>query len=317
MDLSNLTLPELEAEYRKVQGATNLAPAKRSARLKEVKHALRERKHYLKGEVASFEVANYQYLLFFCSTDGYYKIIGHSLLLYAGTVAPRLSRKANIREDTDHYYPSAEGVASVRDLEFLTNQLANLGILLDRDRSTEELFYFKLRRTYSPAQLEKLRDHSDLNRKRLRGILRPDGPLPELSVKLNTLHRLALNLVRATTDPLARQKAQTGLLDNVELMLLHYHSYAGGRDDLEVRYLEQPLPLELPASETPRSFRAKVLANLAARAALLHDRATTMESLPGMSQARLIEILTTNAEAQRLVAQAYRKLPAHERSQEA
>ena len=101
------------------------------AQLEEINTAQHNRLRKIKAQVMHLEASNHQYLIVYNSTDGYYKLAGRSVLFYTTLVTTRLKWRANVRPDTDLYYPSQEGVVSIKDLERLEANLALLGILPD------------------------------------------------------------------------------------------------------------------------------------------------------------------------------------------
>ena len=141
---AQLTLPELEnikakilAQLRRQQAAGSPAQLRRKtsatlrAQLEEINTAQHNRLRKIKAQVMHLEANNHQYLIVYNSTDGYYKLAGRSVLFYTTLVITRLKWRANVRPDTDLYYPSQEGIVSIKDLERLEANLALLGILPD------------------------------------------------------------------------------------------------------------------------------------------------------------------------------------------
>ena len=108
-------LEELKAETIALRKANpNSAQLRRQAEL--ISRAIQNRCRQIKQKVMDFETTNEQYLLIYASTDNFYKIAGHSAIFFAQSIAPQIGRRCYIRPDTDHYFPSKEGIVSIRDL---------------------------------------------------------------------------------------------------------------------------------------------------------------------------------------------------------
>lgn len=276
------------------------------AQLGELEVALHQRQRTIKEQVMNFETDNRQYLLLYTSTDGYYKMAGRSVLFYTARIVPRLGRRVTVRPDTDHYYPSGEGIVSIKNLVRLAEQLSQLGILPDSERSTSELYFYKFPYRLSDAQIATLRDKNEIVRERLNQNLRPIGPIPELHYQLMMAFELSFNILRSTRGNADRELITDGLIRPLQAMLAAYNSYIGARPDFEFYYLP-PMPT-CWAQPMPTSPRAQILLSLIYYSCYLHDQAGFLDQVRVMHRTRLTRILQYNREIQQLAIEAYQEL---------
>lgn len=135
----NLNLHEIETELQQLLNQSPSSETKNS--IHAARQALQKRQHYIKSQAMQFEATNDHHLLVFDSTDNFGKIAGRSVLFYALTIADRIHRRYNIKNDTDNYSRSDEGIISIRVLSQLEAQLHEIGIFPDHDLNTPELHF--------------------------------------------------------------------------------------------------------------------------------------------------------------------------------
>ena len=297
-----ITPQKLKSDSQKSRSSTKLI----QTQLAELEVALHQRQRAIKAQVMNFEADNQQYLLLYTSTDGYYKMAGRSVLFYTARIVPRLGRRVTVRPDTDHYHPSNEGIVSVKNLVRLAEQLSQLGILPDPERSTSELYFYKFPYRLSGAQIAALRDKNEVVRQRLNQNLRPIGPIPELHYQLMMAFELSFNILRSTRGNADRELITDGLIRPLQAMLAAYNSYVGARLDFEFYYLP-PTPT-CWAQPMPTSPRAQILLGLICHSCYLHDQAGFLDQVRVMHRTRLTRILQYNREIQRLAIAAYQEL---------
>ena len=297
-----ITPQKLKSDSQKSRSSTKLI----QTQLVELEVALHQRQRAIKAQVMNFEADNQQYLLLYTSTDGYYKMAGRSVLFYAARIVPRLGRRVTVRPDTDHYYPSGEGIVSIKNLVRLAEQLSQLGILPDPERSTSELYFYKFPYRLSGAQIAALRDKNEVVRQRLNQNLRPIGPIPELHYQLMMAFELCFNILRSTRGNAERELITDSLIHPLQAMLAAYNSYVGARPDFEFYYLP-PTPT-CWAQPMPTSPRAQILLGLIYHSCYLHDQAGFLDQVRVMHRTRLTRILQYNREIQRLAIAAYQEL---------
>lgn len=301
-DPSTITHQGPRDDNKKPRSSTKLI----RAQLDELEVALHQRQRIIKEQVMNFEVDNRQYLLLYTSTDGYYKMAGRSVLFYTARIVPRLGRRVTVRPDTDHYHPSGEGIVSIKNLARLAEQLSQLGILPDPERSTSELYFYKFPYRLSDAQIATLRDKNEIVRQRLNQNLRPIGPIPELHYQLMMAFELSFNILRSTRGSAERELITEGLIRPLQAMLAAYNSYVGARPDFEFYYLP-PTPT-CWAQPMPTSPRAQILLSLIYHSCYLHDQAGFLDQVRVMHRTRLTRVLQYNHEIQRLAIAAYQEL---------
>lgn len=232
VDLSNpyqnLNLHELEEIMNKLKDRP--ASKDRDQELTRVRQTLRQRQRQLKAHVMEFEQSNDHYLLVFDSTDGFSKIAGRSVLFYSMTIADRIHRRFNVKNDSDHYSRSDEGIIALRHLDDLISQLANINIFPDRQLSTAELHFFRLAKIYTDEQIEKLRDRSKQDIERITSIVLPRSPMPLLHDAIMRVNFMIYHSFKRMSDTFAREVIGQMMLKDAHQLTLIYLDYASSRN---------------------------------------------------------------------------------------
>lgn len=278
----NLNLHELEEIIDKIKQRP--ASKSRDQELRLVRQTLRRRQHQLKATVMEFEQSNDQNLLIFDSTDGYSKIAGRSVLYYSLTIADRIHRRFNVKNDSDHYSRSDEGIIALRHLDDLITQLASINIFPDRTLSTPELHFFRLPKVYTDEQVEKLRDRSKQDIERITSIVLPRSPIPLLYDAIMRANFTIYHGFKRLSDPFARDSIGQPMVQNAHQMSIYYLEYAN------------------PHNSRPADSLLELI-QLARR--LKHGMAN-VQNLRLIHQREICRILETLVEIDRLASKAYR-----------
>lgn len=259
---SGLDLHQLETVIRKIQQGQPTPESKDAARA--ARQALRGRQRYIKAHTMEFEQINDHYLLIFDSTDNFSKIAGRSVLFYALTIAERIHRRFSIKNDTDDYSRSDDGIISIRSLPQLEIQLAEINIYPDRNLSTTELHFYKLPRTYSEEQIAKFRDHLQKDAERIISIILPKSPVPELYDNILELNRLLYHNCKRISDSLARSTLVPQILLAANEILTSYLNFANAKpssgivcghfQDLSNNLNQPQLDTEISSPQTQNLF---------------------------------------------------------------
>lgn len=279
---AHLDLHELEIALKKLESAP---PNKmRSQELNTIRHAIRKRLRTLKAHAIEFEQTNDQHLLVFDSTDGYAKIAGHSVLFYSMTIADRIHRRFCVKNDSDHYSHSEEGIIAIRHIEDLAEQLAAINIFPDPKLSTNELHFFKLSKIYSDEQINRLRDRSNQDLERINSIIVPRSPIPLLYDAIRRFNFMLYHNFKRTPDPFARAAIGDAMLREANELTVQYLNYAS------------------PRQNAPASCLAEIL-RLTRR--LRHEMAN-VENLHLFHQREICQLLELIVEIDRLTSKVYR-----------
>ncbi len=152
-----------------------------------------------KKMVFELEKRNCEYLVLFLSSSGmlnedktageydknnYYIMGGNSALIYVSQIAPKIGRIAKLHSDEDNSQVKFRtGVAKVRGIENLTKALKGLGIERVETKTKDEVVYFKLKQSYTKAELEKAVKELKVMRKEANELLQPKVVYPGFNQK--------------------------------------------------------------------------------------------------------------------------------------
>ena len=183
-----------------------------------------------KSYVLESEKNNRRYVYLFPSIskipDAWYKVGGKSLLFYKNLLAPRLSREARIRDDTDKAYRFRHGIVSVkRGSNFMSE--------------AEELGYKAKRVEYGIIVIDLMRDFTDIEihdmvrvvreeRNRPKKLVKPKENYPAIVMAMNDLVRVLPSKIKKL-DKDYKMVLGKELLEPMSEMLKIYFRMANGR----------------------------------------------------------------------------------------
>ena len=303
---TQLDLHQLEEVITKLQ--QTLPTPENKTNLRAARQALRQRLRFIKSSAMKFEQTNDHYLLLFDSTDNFSKIAGHSVLYYTLTIADRIHRRYSVKNDSDEYYRSEEGIVSIRSLETLEVQLADVDIYPDRTLSTNELHFYKLPRTYTDEQIAKLRDKSEQDVERITSIIIPVSPIPELYTLILELNRLVYYNCKRISDTLARDTLLQAIILDANEILVSYLNLANAKESTGVaRKPIQNFTYITNAKTHPASTQAQNLYNILLYTRNLRNNLANIENLHLLHHRELCHILEKIVEIERVTAREYNK----------
>jgi len=302
---NHLDLHQLEAILGDLQKSAPSTESKHTARV--IRQALRGRQRQIKAQVMEFEQTNDHHLLIFDSTENFSKLAGHSVLFYTMTIADRIHRRFSVKNDTDNYSPSNDGVVSVRSLGQLETQLAEINIFPDRERSTTELHFYKLPKVYTEEQIAKLRDRSHRDIERITSTIIPRSPLPELYNLILELNREIYFNCKRISDNLARDTLAKPLIVEANEILVGYLNYANAKASNGI--IHPPLKQLLSSTNhaATDSIPAQNLLGIMISARNLRNNLANMENLRLIHHRDLCDILEHLVHIEHITAREYNK----------
>lgn len=303
---ADLDLHQLEIILKKIQQDPPSSTSKAAARA--ARQALRQRQRVIKAKVMEFEQTNDHHLLVFDSTDNFSKIAGRSVLFYTLTIADRIHRRYSVKNDSDDYSRSEDGVVSIRAIEQLELQLAEINIFPDRKLSTDELHFYKLPKVYNDEQIAKLRDRSHQDIERITSIILPASPIPELYTLILEMNRLLYHNCKRISDTLARETLVRPMILDANEMLVSYLNFANAKPSSGI--VHQPAAATYSStgqSSKPQSTQAQNLLNLLLYTRNLRNNLANIENLRLIHHRELCDILERLVEIERISAREFAK----------
>ena len=143
----------------------------------------------LKTLVMKLERTNYNKIYLVASRDDFYKIFGHSTLIYAHSLAPQiahLKKGPSIHVDRDVVAVCNDGWIAFHGLETVTANLASIGIKVADDFDGAS-YAFQLPKTYSKKEITIFRQSSNNKINRIRTAAAVKDPLPKYARTLAQL----------------------------------------------------------------------------------------------------------------------------------
>lgn len=183
-----------------------------------------------KSYVLESEKNNRRYVYLFPSIskipDAWYKVGDKSLLFYKNLLAPRLSREARIRDDTDKVYRFRHGIVSIKWGSKLMSE-------------AEELGYKAKRVEYGIIVIDLMRDFTDIEihdmvrvvreeRDKPKKLVKPKVNYPAIMMAINDLVRVLPSKIKKL-DKDYKMVLGKELLEPMSEMLKIYFRMANGR----------------------------------------------------------------------------------------
>lgn len=303
---ANLDLHQLETALKTIQQEPPSSANKATARA--VRQAIRQRQRIIKAQVMEFEQTNDHHLLVFDSTDSFSKIAGRSVLFYTLTIADRIHRRYSVKNDTDDYSRSEDGVVSIRAIEQLELQLAEINIFPDRKLSTSELHFYKLPKVYNDEQIAKLRDRSRQDVERITSIILPLSPIPDLYTLILEMNRLLYHNCKRISDTLARETLVRPMILDANEMLVSYLNFANAKPSSGiVHQITNSTYSSTGQTTKPQSVQAQNLLNLLLYTRNIRNNLANIENLRLIHHRELCDILERLVEIERITAREYAK----------
>lgn len=234
-DYANMSLSEIESQAELIHSQPPSSEAQLAYRIARQALSLRQRE--IKSIATNFEITNQQHLLFYSSTAGFTKMIGHSVLFFSQTIANRIHWRFTIKSDSDHYFPSEEGVISFRSMDKITELLQRIGIMPDSKISTDELHYFTLPKIYTDHDIANFRDIATNEANRISSIVLPHSPNPMLYDAISKTAHLLYYEFKHLSDPFARESIGLELVKDSRALSINYLSYANSAHQEHRQYL--------------------------------------------------------------------------------
>lgn len=198
------TIAEYEAEIQRLKDLPKTKD--NAAAIRKAKSGMNRLYNDSKRELLKFEEKNYEYLFFLCSTNGFYKLIGHSALFYVHDIAPKLDLTANLQRDGDYAERSEHGVVSVVDIDRIAERLKQLKIERTRtNKLSSSVIAFKLPWKFTKEQVEKFIEDDVITMQRFNHVVMANNLIPNLYIQMIDLNKAILQNVRRMKDPTERE----------------------------------------------------------------------------------------------------------------
>lgn len=189
----------------------------------------------IKTHALAFEETNFNSLQFVKTSNGYYKLFGHSALIFKGEIADILKYTVNLRDDDGALPISRDGQISFKGIENLTSKLESNGFKMDKTLSNEKFIYFKLLKEYTEKDIEKIRKDIAEEKDSIRKVIIPKNPFPTFYTHVEDLNRMIYENTRKFQAP-ANSVISTKLFDSSNSILNYYLLYANSKMDFEDFY---------------------------------------------------------------------------------
>lgn len=161
---------------------------KRDERMKKALKGQDKKVAYLelKRRALEYEKDNYTQLVAIKTHEGnWWKLVGHSAIMYKYMVAPRLRLKPKLMPDTDYNVKSEEGVISISDIDRFEEKLKQGKIF--RVKTTELTRIFDLGERVSEEDYVLMVNEDEMKLEMANKLIRPEERMSELNAKVKKM----------------------------------------------------------------------------------------------------------------------------------
>lgn len=178
----------------KITGTTSsetadVRPSTRIARNAGSAAGAKQRATYIR--VKSFalerEEKNFSKLFIIHEKENWWKMIGHSAILFHYEVSKWIGMKSKLQPDTDYDAKSEDGVVNIRDVYLLDSKLT--GVKVNLLEATPDYRIYNIGKKYTLADIAALRKTTELEWAKINKIILPREIFPSLFVSLKELLR--------------------------------------------------------------------------------------------------------------------------------
>ena len=176
----------------------------KEARDKKAAKGRDERQNYFlrKKKILKWEEKNYSKICLIDGTKGWFKLLGHSAIMYRYHVFPMIQDRPkyvqldppNLVKDTDYDFISKEGIISIRSKQIFAERILDAGLKLDYDE--KGMTVFKLPRALSKEQYLELIEEDNMRWKAVNRVLAVEEKMPTLAKAIREVLQRTYDTVR-------------------------------------------------------------------------------------------------------------------------
>lgn len=199
----------------------------RPNRIKTGETGRSRRQAYLKLKAFTMErePKNFSKLMILHEKDGWWKMFGHSALMFFYDVSKWINHSSKLRPDSDYDYPSPEGVVIIHDIDALHAKLIHAKIQPIDIKSAYRIY--NIGKKYTPSDLAFFRDKHALEEAKVNSMLVPKEVMPELYTQLRELvHRTYFTA--KTFEGFARESFGRPIVELAKNVMFEYVLLARG-----------------------------------------------------------------------------------------
>lgn len=190
----------------------------------------REQIEKAKEIVFAMERDNYDKIIAFASSQGYYKLGGNSALMYYYDIAKKIGRSPTLHIDFDFYSTFRDGIVSIRPIEKFVVDMERNGYKAIEELEDGRIIVFSMPSKMTPEYLERLRKTEENKIKEIHKMVTTNIVWPDVNRELDGLMRVGSNNVRKM-ETAARECLGFRLLDNILAITKSYYDICNERVD--------------------------------------------------------------------------------------
>lgn len=193
-------------------------------RNKQSEEARKERKAYEKRKefMLDFERKNYDKIVFFLATRGFYVAGGHSAVILFNKIGPELDMSMAMKKDTDYGDRFEEGVISFKNLEYYKKKLPTSKFIKPKYEETPERIVFHLVKPLGTEEYRILSEQENIKRDKLVNMVSSTAAMPKLYQALREVVVVAYKMVDFKAKANARELLAKYLVYDARMALMSF-----------------------------------------------------------------------------------------------
>lgn len=189
----------------------------------------------LKAFAIEHEKENFSKLFIIHEKTNWWKMIGHSAIIFHFDLSKRAGMRTKLVDDSDYDLKTEDGVINIKNIYELDSKLESISI-----RPLEikpEYRVYNIGKKYTVAEIENLRKAKELEWEKINSIVVPETIFPVLFMtERELLHRLYFTT--KLLDPYARDLIARPMVEKAVEIIREYSFMANGEGLGPIEYLE-------------------------------------------------------------------------------
>lgn len=189
-----------------------------------------------KAYAIEHEKENYSKLFIIHDKKNWWKMVGHSAVMFNYEVSKWIHYNCKLHADNDFENQSEDGIVNIRDIYGLDKKLAAFNISLLK--ATDNYRVYNIGKKFTPGDLEHMKKERDLEWAKVNKVILPKEVFPTLFLLERDLFVNVFN-VGQKMEEYARERVMNLITDKVAELLREYSILTSGEGLSDTEYLEK------------------------------------------------------------------------------
>ena len=214
-----------------------MRPSTIAARSAAANEGREQRKAYQKWKAFAIEREkdNYSKLFLIHDKKNWWKMVGHSAVIFNYEVSKWIHYNCKLHVDNDYENQSEDGIVNIRNIYDLDKKLVAFNISLLK--ATDNYRVYNIGKKFTPGDLEHMKKERELEWAKVNKVVLPKEVFPTLYLLERDLYVNVFNVGQKMQE-YAQDRVMNPITDRVAELLREYSILVNGEGLTETRYLD-------------------------------------------------------------------------------